>query len=234
MAELCNRFLTAKRLLVDSGELAPRSWADYLATAGRLVKVCGRTRLVVDLDASDFDRLRAALAKTRGAVGIGNEVGRTRTIFKWGYEAGLLDRPVRFGPTFKKPSGRVLRLERAKKGVRMFEAVRAESASQAWLRSWFGGRRWRQLDSGLNSPEQFTFELALPCQFRAQAGPGRPILLGQPPRDHLFGLLVALFDEPDDDPVPCPSLHHRVQTPIVRAAPQMSDGLLGQVIQKRA
>ena len=45
-----------------------------------------------------------------------------RSVFKFGYDSGLIDRPVRFGPTFKKPTRKVMRQHRAKNGLRMFEA----------------------------------------------------------------------------------------------------------------
>ena len=44
-----------------------------------------------------------------------------RSVFKFGYDAGHLDRPMRFGPGFKKPSRKTLRLNRAAKGPKMFE-----------------------------------------------------------------------------------------------------------------
>jgi hypothetical protein len=43
-------------------------------------------------------------------------------VFKYAFDAGLIDRPVQFGPGFKRPSKKVLRLESARKGLRMFEA----------------------------------------------------------------------------------------------------------------
>ena len=52
---------------------------------------------------------------------LSNEIQRVRSIFKFGYEAGILDKPVRFGPGFKKPSAKVIRQNRAKAGLRMFE-----------------------------------------------------------------------------------------------------------------
>ena len=57
-----------------------------------------------------------------GSLAIGNEVQRVRCLFKYGYDAGILDRPIRFGPGFKKPSKKTMRKQRATKGVRMFEA----------------------------------------------------------------------------------------------------------------
>ena len=50
-----------------------------------------------------------------------------RSIFKYGYEAGLIDKPVRFGPAFKPPSRTVLRLNRAGKPPRMLEAAQIQA-----------------------------------------------------------------------------------------------------------
>jgi integrase len=79
--------------------------------------------LVEDLAADDFEQLRADIAKVWGPVRLGNEVQRVRTFFKYGYEAGLIDKPVRFGPSFKKPSASVLRRHRVKGGERMLKAA---------------------------------------------------------------------------------------------------------------
>ena len=45
-----------------------------------------------------------------------------RGIFKYGYDAELMESPMRFGPGFTRPRKKTVRLERAKKGPRMFEA----------------------------------------------------------------------------------------------------------------
>ena len=119
---LLNRFLTSKRLLVDSGEIGQRTFVHYHDTCERLKDAFGLTRLVEDLASDDFEHLRASLAKTRAPVTLGNEIQRVRTIFKYAYDACLVDRPVRHGPTFKRPSKSVLRKARNEKGSRMFEA----------------------------------------------------------------------------------------------------------------
>ena len=41
---------------------------------------------------------------------------------KHGYDAGLIDKPVRYGPQFKTASKTVLRKDRNQAGLRMFEA----------------------------------------------------------------------------------------------------------------
>ena len=56
------------------------------------------------------------LAKTRKAVALGNEIQRVRMVFKYAFDAGLIHKPVRYGPTFKRPSKRVLRKARRREG----------------------------------------------------------------------------------------------------------------------
>ncbi|MFO0845859.1 MAG: hypothetical protein U0797_26335 [Gemmataceae bacterium] len=121
VADLANRFLTAKLRQQEAGELTPRSFAEYRAATDRLVATFGKERLVDDLAADDFEALRADLAKRYGPVRLANEVQRVRTIFKFGYEAGVIDRPMRFGPSFRKPSASVLRRHKAKAGEKLFE-----------------------------------------------------------------------------------------------------------------
>jgi integrase len=118
--DLVNRFLTGKRHLLDTREITRRTFQDYYATCARLVEAFGRTRLVSDLAADDFERLRAGLASKWGPVALGNEIQRVRVVFKFGYDAGLLDAPMRYGPGFKRPSKKVLRLAKAAKGKRLF------------------------------------------------------------------------------------------------------------------
>jgi len=114
--------LTAKRMLADTGEITERTFNDYKSVCTRIVDAFGRMRLVMDLGAEDFEELRSSLAKTRGPVALGNEIQRIRVVFKYAYDIALVDRPVRFGPLFKRPSKKTLRLARNAKGPRMFEA----------------------------------------------------------------------------------------------------------------
>lgn len=122
VADLLNSFMESKDHLLDTGEIAQRTRDDYLATCERIADCFGKNRVVVDLHPEDFDLLRRQLAKTRGPVALGNEIGRVRTVFKFAYDAHLVEQPVRFGPTFKRPSRKTMRKERQKKGPKMFEA----------------------------------------------------------------------------------------------------------------
>jgi integrase len=122
MRDLCNQFRSHKEQQVQCGEITHRTYKDYVGATDRLIAFFGRTRLVVDLAADDFAALRADTAKTYGPVALGNQIQRFRTIFKFAIDNGLIDRPIRYGSSFNKPSKRVLRKARAEKGLRMFEA----------------------------------------------------------------------------------------------------------------
>ncbi len=123
VADLCNGFLTAKEQQRDAGEIRGRSFAEYFSTCKFVVGSFGKNRRVDDLAADDFQALRAKLAKLYGVHKLSKEIQLTRMIFKYGLDAGLIDKPMRFGPTFKKPANRLIRAHRQKNGVRMFEAA---------------------------------------------------------------------------------------------------------------
>ncbi|HLN26422.1 MAG TPA: tyrosine-type recombinase/integrase [Gemmataceae bacterium] len=142
--ELCNRFLTAKHRQWEAGEITsrmyepigpkveePKAKGEYPATTDRLIAQFGGTRLVNDLAADDFEALRDSLAKKYGPVRLGNEIQKVRTVFKYGYESGLIDNPLRYGPQFKKPSASVMRRHRVNNGERMLEARELRSLINA-------------------------------------------------------------------------------------------------------
>lgn len=123
VAALCNHFLTAKELQRDAGDITGYSFVEYFRNCEAVVSQFGKTRLVDDLAADDFQALRAKFAARYGVYKLSKEVQLTRTLFKYAYDAGLIDKPIRFGPTFKKPAARILRAHRQKGGQRMFEAA---------------------------------------------------------------------------------------------------------------
>jgi integrase len=121
--ELCNAFLNAKAASQEAGELTLRSWQDYRDACALLVKHLGKGRLVADLDPEDFAELRAKMAKRWGPVTLGNVINRMRVVFKFAFDNRLIDRPVCYGSAFKRPSRKTLRLDRAKKGAKLFTAA---------------------------------------------------------------------------------------------------------------
>jgi integrase len=123
LRELLDRYMVSKRHLLDSREISPKHFAELYATCKRVGDAFGLDRLVIDLGPDDFERLRKTIASQWGPVRLGNEVQRVRSVFKFALESGLIEKPVLFGPGFKRPSRKVLRQNRAKGGLRMFEAA---------------------------------------------------------------------------------------------------------------
>ena len=120
LKELANVFLTHKRSAVEIGELTERSFRDYLKTCERLAAALGKDTAVESIRPEDLLKYRRKLAETNGPVSLGNEIGRCRVVFNFGFANGLIDKPVRFGE-FRKPRKSATRRARAAKGSKLFE-----------------------------------------------------------------------------------------------------------------
>lgn len=120
--DVVNAFLIHKDALIEAGELSPRTRSEYQVAGDLVVEHLGKHCLVSDIGPDDFAPIRKSMAKHWGPERLGKIIQYIRSIFKHGYEEGLIDRPVRFGPGFKRPSKKVLRLNRAKQGPKLFTA----------------------------------------------------------------------------------------------------------------
>ena len=120
--DLLNRFLTEKEAQVESGELSPRSWDAYRRACARIAKHVGTGRALASLAPEDFAAFRAALAKGRGPVTLGNYVRHCRVVFKYAHDEGLVDRPLIRGRQFRPPSRSVIRRDRQKQGPKLFSS----------------------------------------------------------------------------------------------------------------
>ena len=134
LRELVNRFLTAKKRLVDSGELSPLTWKAYFDISENAIAFLGKDRLLSDIQPTDFERLRAKWSETWGPTRLKAEINRLKVVFNYAWKNGIIDKPIRFGEGFASPSAKVLRLHRAAQGPNMFERdelrTMLESASQ--------------------------------------------------------------------------------------------------------
>jgi integrase len=128
---LSNEFLTLKQHKVDTGELSPRTFGEYKTTCQRLMDVLGKHIVVEEIQPQDLLKVRKSLSKTRGVVALGNEIGRVRVVLNFAYQEGIIDRPVRFGESFRKPSKATKRKSKASRelasGKKLFapEDIRA-------------------------------------------------------------------------------------------------------------
>lgn len=122
VADLCSKFLDSKYAKLQTGELSPRSFADCKMTTDRIARVFGKKRLVDDLAADDFAELRRDIAKTRNPESVGNEINRIRGVFKFGTDNHLMEKAIRYGSDFNRPSRRVLRKVRNERERKFLEA----------------------------------------------------------------------------------------------------------------
>jgi hypothetical protein len=120
--ELVNRFLASKDAKVKNGELSALMRLDYGTACDCVIEHFGKARLVEDLDPDDFAALRKKLADRWGLHRLSKTIQCIRAVFKYGYDAGLVDRPVRFGPDFAKPSKERMRRYRNEQGPKLFTA----------------------------------------------------------------------------------------------------------------
>lgn len=85
--ELYNRFCTAEERQRDAGGITSRTFAGHYTTWDVALREFGKDRFASDLAVDDFEALRATLAKRCGILNtLSNEVQRTRTLVKYGYD----------------------------------------------------------------------------------------------------------------------------------------------------
>lgn len=153
LADLVNRFLLTKGLLRDSGERSPHTWEAYSRLCDELLAAFGQNRLLTDIRPEDFEKLRARwAAKGWSKNTLLSAINRARVIFNYAHKNDLIGSQIKFGEGFARPSNKVLRLERAAKGERMFEANE--------LRSMLGGAKqplqamlWLAINGGLGNAD---------------------------------------------------------------------------------
>lgn len=130
LIDLCNAFILHKKQAMERGEIGERTFREYDQACRMAMDHFGKRRLVSDMLPEDFSKWRNSLPKTWGAATITSYITRTRVLFRFAYETGLIERPMRFG-TFKKPSAKTLRIERAGKPPKLFTAHEIKSVLDA-------------------------------------------------------------------------------------------------------
>ena len=122
LLDIVNRFLAFKESRRDSGEMSKRMFDEYHSICEILLGVLDKGQVAANLDSADFAKVRQTLSKRYAVNGLSKRIQQVRTIFKFAYETALLDRPMRFGPEFAKPSAKQMREWRIEKGAQDFAA----------------------------------------------------------------------------------------------------------------
>lgn len=120
LRQLVNAFLASKEDKLRADDLSPRSFRDYYRTCSTLIDYFGKERRVDDLRPDDFQGYRNWLVKRLGPVSLGNEINRTRIVFRFAHDQRLIEHSIAYGQSFNRPSAKALRRERNAAGPKLF------------------------------------------------------------------------------------------------------------------
>lgn len=124
--QLVNQFMAYKGQLLESGEIAARTYEFYRQLCHELARLTPET-VVQSMTPMDFLKLREQASEGKRLVAISNFVRVTRMVFKYAYDMDLIDKPVKFGPGMNAPSRERVRMERQAKPKREFSAEEIRS-----------------------------------------------------------------------------------------------------------
>jgi integrase len=137
--DACNFYLNHQFQKVQSGDIRAATFEDGHQIGDSLTRFLGPARLVSDLAPTDFEQFRLhvsrhGLARKSNGLGphaLGRVITIVKSIFRYAYDNELIDRPVRFGAGFDKPSAtakrRVRRAAEMENGKRLFEPAEIRS-----------------------------------------------------------------------------------------------------------
>lgn len=101
---LVNAFLTEKEDRMLAGRLSKKMFVQYRDACKLIIDCFGKDSHVSTLVPQDFSALLTSFPKTWGLSMVGGTVGRIRSVFLFATESDLIEKPVRFGQGFKRPS----------------------------------------------------------------------------------------------------------------------------------
>ena len=110
--DVCNHYLTFQLQKFETGQISPVTFEDCRRITHSFAKFVSSDRIISDLSPKDFEQFRLKLSQkgtTGNGKGLGvHALGRTITViksmFKYVYEMDLIDKPLKYGPAFEKPS----------------------------------------------------------------------------------------------------------------------------------
>ena len=129
--DVANAYLAYQLERANSAEITPRWFEDCLRTIQHFVRFAGSTRAVSDLRPSDFQEYRQKLASggltgrhSLGPYSLERSITVVKAMFGHAYETDLMDKPMKFGKVFERPSAgvkrRALKAGELRNGKRLF------------------------------------------------------------------------------------------------------------------
>jgi hypothetical protein len=166
LRDLCKKFLVTKLARRDVGELSPHTYQACHGVCDELGVTFGGDRLLIDILPEDFEKLFVRWAAKWGVERLAAEINRARTVFNYAYVSRLIKQPMVYGEGFARPSKKVLRLNKAAKGAKMFEAdglrrmiAAAKQPMKAMLLLAINAGSPRQIAQFVSNLESDTFQV---------------------------------------------------------------------------
>jgi len=123
--ELANAYLATQKAKAERAMISPHWFDDCARTLKDFTAHVGKDRPWDDLRPDDFAQYRLSLYDRYGTCTVDRYITVVRAAFKHGFDTDLMDRPVRFGGLFNKPSKKEQRISRTERerenGKRLFE-----------------------------------------------------------------------------------------------------------------
>jgi len=118
--ELCNRYLTHQLQKAGTSEISARWFEDCRRVVSSFARSVGSNRLACDLAPIDFEQhrqklVRRGLTGNRSGLGVhalNRAITIIKAVFKYAFENDLIDKPVKYGNAFQKPSATMKRKSR--------------------------------------------------------------------------------------------------------------------------
>jgi len=131
LLDIINEFCGHKKAAYESGELSKRMYDEYVSVCALILETLDKQQIAQNIGKSEFASVRKMLASRYGVNGLAKRIQQTRSLFKYAYESELLDRPVRYGQSFSKPSAKKMREHRIAKGAQDFTNVEIRNLLKA-------------------------------------------------------------------------------------------------------
>ena len=120
LKDLVNKFLNHKQDRVTSGRLAARTFAEYKQACDLLIEHVGKRTLIVDIGPDDFTRVYRKISNRWGLHRLAKIMQCIRSVFVFGNEDGMIEKHVKFGPSFEKPTKKEFRIKKASEPKKLF------------------------------------------------------------------------------------------------------------------
>lgn len=113
---LVNAFLDAKDKQRIAGDLAQRTFDDYLKVCKRIASFFGKGRTLESLIPDDFTRFRSSFPATWAPTTINNCIRDTSSVFKFASDTGAVNNRIITGTNFKRVSKKRQRIHKRTNG----------------------------------------------------------------------------------------------------------------------